>query len=139
MNKSTVLKGDTTNRSWHLVDLQGQTLGRIATKIASLLIGKSKPTFSYHRDDGDYVVAINASGLVVTGKKKQQKLYQRYSGFPGGLKEATYQELFNKDPSLVVTHAVKGMIPKNRLRDIRIARLKVYQDANHPYAKNLNK
>lgn len=136
MTKSTVIKGKQIKRSWHLLDLQDQTLGRVATQIAALLMGKGKPAFSYHRDDGDYVVAINAAAIKVTGKKLSQKLYQRYSGYPGGLKEFTLRQMFSKDPRQVILHAVKGMLPKNRLRSPRLTRLKVFNDANHPYAQN---
>lgn len=136
--KTTVLRGADVKRQWHLIDLSGQTLGRVATAISHLLIGKNKATFSYHRDDGDYVVAINASQIKVTGKKNNQKLYQSYSGYPGGLKELKFSEMMTRDPRQVILHAVYGMIPKNRLRDSRLSRLKVFSDANHTFADKLS-
>lgn len=135
--KTTVIKGNQTTRAWHLVDLEGQTLGRVATLISAHLLGKNKPSFSYNRDDGDYVVAINAAKVKVTGKKFNQKLYQSYSGFPGGLKELKFSEMMAKNPCLVVSHAVLGMLPKNKLRHPRLSRLKVFADANHSFTDKL--
>ncbi len=134
---TTVIQGNQPQRNWHLVDLDGQTLGRVATIISAFLIGKNKTAYSYHRDDGDYVVAINAAKIKVTGKKLTQKLYQSYSGHPGGLKEIKLSQLLHQDPRLVIVHAVKGMLPKNKLRDPRMARLKVFVDANHTFADKL--
>lgn len=137
---TTVVKGnENIQREWHLVDLSGKTLGRICTEIAKLLIGKDKPSFSYHRDDGDYVVAINAEKIKFTGKKGKQKIYYHHTPFSGHLKEATLNELLAKDPREVIIHGVYGMIPKNKLRDKRIARLKVFVGAEHKYAQNFSK
>ena len=137
--KTTVLKGNQVERKWHLIDLQGQTIGRICTQIAQILMGKDKPTFSYHRDDGDYVVAINADGIQATGRKSKQKIYYHHTPWSGHLKELTLGELMAKDSRRVITHGVYGMIAKNKLRDIRMTRLKVFVDSNHKYDEKFNK
>jgi large subunit ribosomal protein L13 len=137
--KTTVTKGNQIKRSWYLIDLSGQTLGRVCTQIAQILIGKNNPVFSYHRDDGDYVVAINAADIKVTGKKLKDKIYYHHTHWSGGLKELTLKEMLQKDPREVIIHGVYGMLPKNKLRDRRITRLKVFVGANHPYADKLNK
>ncbi len=126
-----------TTRRWHLVDIKDQTLGRTATKIASLLIGKHKPNFSAHLDSGDYVVVINTDGLTVTGKKLTDKTYYRFSGFPGGLRQQTLGDKMAQDSREVLRLAVKGMLPKNHLQDRRLTRLKIYKDSNHPYTNQL--
>jgi large subunit ribosomal protein L13 len=135
--KTTVAKGSDPQRNWHLIDLKNQTLGRVCTQIAELLIGKAKTDFSYHRDDGDYVVAINAALIQVTGRKLQQKIYYHHTGFAGHLKELTLKELLAKDPRLVIEHGVYGMLPKNKLRDRRITRLKIFKDDQHTFADKL--
>lgn len=137
--KTTVTKGNQVQRSWHLIDLSNQTLGRVCTQIAQILMGKDKLAFSYHRDDGDYVVAINAADIKVTGNKLKEKLYRHHTHWAGGLKELTLAEMMQKDPRLVITRGVYGMLPKNKLRDIRITRLKVFVGADHPYTDKLNK
>jgi large subunit ribosomal protein L13 len=137
--KTTVTKGNQIKRSWYLIDLSGQTLGRVCTQIAQILIGKNNPTFSYHRDDGDYVIAINAAEIKVTGKKVKDKIYHHHTHWSGGLKELSFKEMMQKDPRKVIVHGVYGMLPKNKLRDCRITRLKVFVGANHPYADKLNK
>lgn len=120
-------------RSWHLIDMNGKVLGRTVTDIANLLIGKKKTTYEAHVDGGDYVVVINAKNVSVTGRKKEQKIYTRYSGYPGGLREATFQEVMNKDPRKIIKNAVSGMLPKNKLRAVRMTRLYVFTDNTHPY------
>ncbi len=137
--KTIVTKGNQTTRNWHLVDLSGQTLGRVCTQIAQILMGKSNPTFSYHRDDGDYVVAINSAEIKVTGKKLKDKIYRHHTHWSGGLKELSLKEMLQKDPRQVIIHGVYGMLPKNKLRDRRITRLKVFVGNDHPYADKLNK
>lgn len=119
--------------NWHLINLSGQTLGRISTQIAGLLMGKSKTAFSPNLDMGDTVVAINADQIKVTGKKMQNKKYYRHSGYPGGLREINLGELLAKDSRKVIEKAVKGMLPKNKLQDPRLRRLKVFKDEKHPY------
>lgn len=120
-------------RKWYVVDASDATLGRVATEVASLLIGKSKPQFTHHIDCGDYVVIINAKDLVVTGDKLTTKKYYHHSGHPGGLRERTLQEQLQRDPTEVIFHAVRGMLPVNKLRDGRLARLKIYADAEHKH------
>jgi len=123
--------------SWHLVDLSGQTLGRAATHIARLLSGKSKILSGGHLDNGDYVIAINAAQIHVTGKKTTDKKYYSHSGYPGGLKEQTLGQLMAKDPRKVIEKAVKGMLSKDKHQQPRLRRLKVFSDATHPYSAEL--
>ncbi len=137
--KTTVTTGNQVKRNWILFDLSGKTLGRAATEIAAILMGKNNPSFSYHRDDGDYVVAINAAELVVTGKKLKQKVYYRHTGYAGNLRSLTLKELMQKDPRRVIKLAVYGMLPKNKLRDTRLTRLRVFTDSNHKYADKIGK
>lgn len=126
-------------REWHLMDVNGQVLGRISTKIAGLLIGKSKPYFISHLDCGDYVIVVNAGKVRVTGRKAKQKTYDRYSGYPGGRKALTFEYVLKTNPKRIIEEAVKGMLPKNKLRDSMMGRLYVYKDANHPYQSQLKK
>lgn len=121
------------NKKWYLVDLKGKTLGRAAVEVANVLRGKNKPIFSPHMDTGDYVVALNASHIVVTGNKAEQMKYQRYSGYPGGLKETPFKKMMSVRPEYVFTHAVKGMVPKNRLGRKIMKKLHVYADDQHPH------
>lgn len=134
---TNTLKLSEIKRNWHLIDLSGKTLGRISTVIALHLMGKNKPTYSPNMDDGDFVVVINAKDIVVTGKKLAEKKYYRHSGFPGGLREENLGELMKRDPRKVIERAVKGMLPKNKLQDVRLSRLKVFKDDKHPYAAQL--
>lgn len=122
-------------RSWHLVDVSGKTLGRVATDIAQLLMGKSKPYFVRNLDCGDYVVVVNASKVQVTGKKELQKTYYRYSGYPGGLRAETFAQLRKRRPQVIIEHAVRGMLPQNRLRDRILARLHVFTEKEHSYGE----
>jgi len=126
-------------RAWHLIDVKGEVLGRVAPMIASLLQGKNKANYVPYLDMGDYVVVINASQVVVTGKKEETKIYTRYSGYPGGLKVLKYKDLLNDKPEFIIKHAVSGMLPKNKFRDRRLKRLFVFQDNNHPYQDKFNK
>jgi len=126
-------------RGWHLIDVGGKVLGRVAPMIASLLQGKNKANYVPYLDMGDYVVVINASQVVVTGKKEETKIYTRYSGYPGGLKVLKYKDLLNDKPEFIIKHAVSGMLPKNKFRDRRLKRLFVFQDNNHPYQDKFNK
>lgn len=120
-------------RKWVLVDASEAPLGRVATIIAKHLIGKYKPTYTPHIDGGDYVVVINADKLIVTGDKEKAKTYYRHSGFPGGISSATLAEVREKDASKAIIAAVKGMLPKNKLADERLKRLKVYNDGEHAH------
>lgn len=121
------------HRDWHLIDVKGKTLGRISTQIVNLLMGKSKPYFVRNLDCGDYVVIINAKEIKVTGKKEIQKKYYRHSGYPGGFKVQTFKELKERRPSEIVKHAVKGMLPQNKLRDRMLKRLFVFKDEKHSF------
>ncbi|NBU33672.1 50S ribosomal protein L13 [bacterium] len=118
-------------RKWYVIDASQAPLGRVATQIATLLTGKGKPMFTHHIDCGDFVVVINAASVVVTGDKMKDKMYYSYSGFPGGLRERTMTEQMQKDPLLVIEKSVKGMLPVNKLRPARLARLKIYAGADH--------
>lgn len=124
--------GDVT-RQWYLVDASDAPLGRLATQIAALLMGKGKPQFTKHIDCGDFVVVINSKDLVATGGKETKKVYYRHTGYPGGIKQATLGEKQAKDPAFAITHAVRGMLPANKLRDERLKRLKVYAGAEHKH------
>ena len=126
-------KESEVNRDWFVVDAQDQTLGRIATRIATVLRGKHKPTFTPHVDTGDFVVVVNAAKVQLTGNKENAKEYYRYSGYAGGLKVRTAGELRVEDPERIITQAVKGMLPKNRLARQVISKLKVYGGAEHPH------
>ena len=120
-------------RDWYVVDAQGQTLGRLATQIATILRGKNKPSFTPHVDCGDYVVVVNAEKIHVTGQKMSQKKYYRHSGYPGGLKEVTLRDQLDKFPDRVVESAVRGMLPHNRLGRRMFKKLKVYKGSSHPH------
>jgi large subunit ribosomal protein L13 len=131
--KTHSLKAADINRFWHLIDASDQTLGRLATKIVSLLMGKDKPYFVRHLDCGDWVVVTNARQVKVTGRKASQKLYSRHSGYPGGFKQISFEKQMALDPTKVIKHAVSGMLPKNKLRRKMLARLRIYADEKHPY------
>ena len=120
-------------RQWHLIDLKENTLGRVATDIAKLLMGKGKPYFVRNLDCGDYVVIINAREVKVTGKKETDKIYHRHSGYPGGKKEETLGKLRIRKPEDIIIHAVKGMLPQNKLRDRMLIRLFVFAGETHKY------
>ncbi len=120
-------------RKWYVIDASETSLGRVATKAATLLTGKGKPMFTQHIDTGDFVVIINAGAVKVTGKKATDKMYYKHSGFPGGLRERTFTEQLEKDPESVITLAIRGMLPVNKLRDERLARLKVYVGSEHKH------
>lgn len=128
-----------TPRTWHLIDLETDSLGRLATRIASLLIGKHKPGFTPNLDTGDYVVAINSDHLVLTGQKRSNKKHYRHSGYPGGFKEIPVARQLDKDSRKLVELAVRGMLPKNKLQSDRLKRLKVYPGKEHPHASQIQK
>ncbi len=129
--KTFSAKPSDVTRTWYVVDASEAPLGRLATKVATLLTGKGKPQFTHHIDTGDYVIVINADKLVVTGGKESKKMYYRHSGYPGGLKEATLQNVLDTDSTRAVIQAIRGMLPVNKLRDARLLRLKVYKGADH--------
>jgi large subunit ribosomal protein L13 len=126
-------------RDWHLVNLDKQILGRSATEIAVRLIGKNKPYYTPNLDCGDYVVVINAEKVKMSGKKSDQKTYYRHSGYPGGFRAFSFKQIIEKDPRKIIIRAVRGMLPKNKLRDLRMKRLKVFVGNAHPYNKQVEK
>jgi large subunit ribosomal protein L13 len=132
--KTYSAKPTDVTRKWYVVDASEAPLGRVATKVAKLLTGKDKPMFTHHIDTGDFVVIINADKVTVTGTKMDNKMYYSHSGFPGGLKEATMREKMEKDPTYAIMHAVRGMLPVNKLRDGRLARMKIYAGTEHNHA-----
>lgn len=131
MDKTYSAKPSDVVRKWYVIDASEMSLGRISTKIAELLTGKGKPMFTKHIDCGDFVVVINAKDLKVTGNKLEDKIYYRHSHYPGGLKETSLQFQMDKDPSRVIHHSVRGMLPVNKLRDERLKRLKIYEGSEH--------
>lgn len=135
--KTYMQKKSDVQRGWHVVDAQDKVLGRLASEIAEYLIGKHKPTYTPHIDGGDYVVVINAAQIAVTGNKASDKMYFRHSGFPGGLKKISFENLREKFPERTIQYAVKNMLPKNKLRSNRMNRLKVYAGAEHPHASQV--
>lgn len=132
--KTYMPKAEDIDRKWYVVDAEGQVLGRLATEIASILRGKNKPEFTPHMDMGDFVVVVNADKLILTGKKEQQKIYRRHTGYPGGLREVPYERMMEKHPERVLEKAVRGMLPKNSLARQQLAKLKVYTGDAHPHA-----
>jgi large subunit ribosomal protein L13 len=132
MKTYTAKPGEIT-RDWYVVDAEGQTLGRLATQIADVLRGKNKPQYTAHVDTGDFVVVVNAEKIGVTGKKLEQKMYYRHSGYPGGLKERTLREQLDRQPAEVLRKAVKGMLPRNRLARTQLTKLKIYAGPAHPH------
>jgi large subunit ribosomal protein L13 len=131
--KTYSIKPKEIDRHWYLLDATNQVLGRLATRIAQLLMGKHKPIFTRHLDTGDYVVVINASKISVTGDKLKQKNYYWHSGYPGGLKVRNLEELLQSQPQKVIEHAVKGMLPRNRLGTKMMKKLRVYAGEEHPH------
>ena len=122
------------DNNWLLLDAKDETLGRLSSKIASILMGKNKAQYTPHNDLGDYVVVVNAEKIKVTGNKNTQKRYYRHTGYPGGLKSSTFSEIIEKDPENIILKAVKGMLPKNKLSNSMISKLKIYAGDNHPHA-----
>ena len=134
MERTFVTKKEDVQQDWYVVDAAGQTLGRLATRVALVLRGKHKPTYSPAVDTGDCVIVVNADKVHVTGRKLDQKMYYRHSGYPGGLKEITLRNLLQRRPTRVIEHAVRGMLPKNRLGRQMFKKLKVYAGPDHPHA-----
>ena len=126
-------KAGEIKKEWYEVDAEGKVLGRLATKITEILMGKHKPTFVPHIDVGDYVIVTNADKVVLTGKKWDDKYYYHHSGYPGGLKSRSAAEVKEKDPTRIIEHAVRGMLPNNKLRDRRMKKLKIYTSTEHPH------
>jgi large subunit ribosomal protein L13 len=132
--KTYVANSETRERNWLVVDATGQTLGRLATQIADALRGKRKPEYTPHVDTGDFVVVVNAEKISVSGNKRAEKRYYRHSGYPGGIKSRTLEEMLERRPDEVIRLAVKGMLPRNRLARKQLTKLKVYAGAEHPHA-----
>src|SRR3989338_1128459 len=132
--KTYIAKQKDIHRAWYVVDAKDKILGRLATKVATLLMGKGKAIYSPHQDVGDEVIVINARNIKTTGKKLSQKEYKRYSAYPGGLKIETLETVLKKKPEYVIRHAVKGMLPKSKLGDKLLKKLKVYPDGTHPHS-----
>lgn len=120
-------------RKWHVVDAQGANLGRLATEVAMVLRGKRKAQYTPHVDTGDFVVIVNADKVRVTGRKSEQKMYRRHTGYPGGLKEMTFEEMQDRKPEEIIKKAVKGMVPRTRLGRQQLKKLKVYAGPEHPH------
>jgi large subunit ribosomal protein L13 len=132
--KTYVAKPTDRERNWLVVDAAGQTLGRLATQIASELRGKTKPEFTPHIDVGDFVIVVNAEKISVTGRKREQKMYYRHSGYPGGIRSRSLAEMLERRPEEVIRKAVKGMLPRTRLGRAQLKKLKVYAGPDHPHA-----
>ena len=132
--KSYIAKPAEVERKWYVVDAEGKTLGRLASEIAMVLRGKRKPTYTPHVDCGDYVIVINAEKVEVTGKKRKEKIYKRHTGYPGGLREVTFEKLQARKPEEIIRHAVKGMLPDGRLGRQMFKKLKVYAGPQHEHA-----
>lgn len=139
MIKTYSTKASDIQREWHVIDASEEVLGRLATRVAGLLMGKHKPLFNRNLDVGDYVVIINAERIRVTGNKAKQKMYYRHSGYPGGFKVTSLETVLETHPDRLIEHAVKGMLPKNRLEDRMMKRLKVFAGGEHPYGGQVKK
>jgi large subunit ribosomal protein L13 len=127
------IRTDDASKNWYIVDAKDKVLGRLATVVASVIRGKQKSIFTPNADTGDFVIVINADKIQLTGKRESQKTYFHHSGYPGGMKIRSFNEMINKNPQFVIEHAVKGMLPKNRLGKKLIKKLKVYAGENHPH------
>ena len=136
--KTYSLKAGDINKGWHVLDADGQTLGRLSTQIAGLLMGKHKPTYSPHLDMGDFVVVVNADKIKVTGKKLDDKIYYRHTGYMGGLKETTLSVMLAKNPRRVLELSVRGMLPRNKLARHLLRHLKTYAGPEHPHEAQVN-
>ena len=133
MSTFLVKNEDVKDKKWHLIDAEGQVVGRLAARISRLLMGKHKTDYTPHVETGDGVIVINAAHVIVTGNKRKDKIYKNYSGFPGGLKERTFERVIKDDPIYVLKHAVKGMLPKNRLGKRMITHFLLYPGKDHPH------
>lgn len=132
--KTVFVTPATAERAWYVIDAEGKPLGRVAAKVASMLRGKNKPTYTPSQETGDFIVVINAEKVALTGRKKQQKMYYHHTGFPGGLKDATFRELVARSPAMPLELAVKGMLPKGPLGRKLYKNAKIYAGAQHPHA-----
>ena len=132
--KTIFLKQKDIVRKWYLIDADGKVLGRLATKVATILRGKHKPTYTPHMDVGDSVIIINAEKIKVTGKKRKEKMYYRHSGYPGGLKTVVFEKIVQKKPIFPLEHAIRGMLPKNSLGRKMFKNVKIYVGSEHPHS-----
>lgn len=132
--KTQFAKKGEIDRKWYVLDAEGRVLGRLASKVATYLRGKTKPVFTPNMDTGDFVIVINADKIRLTGKKLDEKVYYHHTGYPGGLKAQTAKERLNRSPESLIMDAVKGMLPKNRLGRAMLKKLKVYRGSEHPHA-----
>ena len=137
--ETTSIRADEINREWFIVDAEGQTLGRLASEIAQIIRGKKKPFFTPHMDMGDFVVVVNAEKVKVTGNKEKDKTYFRHSGYPGGVTQISLRKVRQDYPERIITNAVKGMLPHNRLGRQLLTHLKVYSGTDHPHSAQLPK
>ncbi len=137
--KTTTTKAKNIKRSWHQLDVKGQVLGRISTKIVFFLQGKNKPYFTTHLDCGDFVVITNTDKIAVTGRKAKDKIYYHHTNYPSGLRSIPFEDLLKKDSRKIIYRAVKNMLPKNKLRDQRLRRLKLFKGAKHTYQDKFKK
>ncbi len=133
MQRTTILRPEQVERKWFVVDAGGKTLGRLATRVASVLRGKTKPEYVPFMDTGDFVIVVNASKIHVTGKKREDKVYWRHTGYPGGLKLTCFKDMMEKDPTFAVRHAIRGMLPHNKLGRRLLKKLKIYAGSEHPH------
>jgi len=131
--KTYLAKKETTQPKWYLVDAEGQVLGRLAVKLANIIRGRNKPTYTAHVDTGDYVVVLNAEKVILTGKKEDQNEYMAFSGFVGGERYRSMAQMRAKRPEFIIMHAVKGMLPKNRLAAKMLTKLRVFEGSKHPH------
>jgi large subunit ribosomal protein L13 len=131
--KTTAVRTQDIEQKWYIMDCSGKTLGRLSVQVANILRGKNKPEYTPNADVGDFVVLVNAKDIKVTGKKTEDKIYYRHSGYPGGIKQISFKDQLDKDPDKIIRDSVKGMLPKNRLNRQIIKKLKVYSDENHPH------
>jgi len=133
MQKTTILRPDSVEKNWYIIDASGKTLGRLATRVATVLRGKNNPGYAPFMDTGGFVIVVNAERIHVTGKKMEDKVYWRHSGYPGGLRLSSLKEVMDKDPTFAVRNAVKGMLPHNRLGRRLLKKLKIYAGPGHPH------
>tara|TARA_X000000950_G_C13646578_1_gene549833 strand:+ start:223 stop:651 length:429 start_codon:yes stop_codon:yes gene_type:complete len=131
--KTKSFKISEVDQKWHLIDAENKTLGRLSSRVSSILMGKNKSQYTPNNDLGDFVVIINAEKIKLTGNKESQKKYYKHSGYPGGLKTTTLKELRKENPEQIIFKAIKGMLPKNKLADKMISKLKVYKGSAHPH------
>jgi large subunit ribosomal protein L13 len=131
--KTHLPKAKEVQKNWYIVDAEGKTLGRLASRIAAIMRGKHKPTYTPHMDMGDNVIVVNAEKIQLTGRKADQKVYYRHSGYPGGIKSTSFSDMMGSKPERVITLAVKGMLPHNRLGRAMLKHLKVYRGPEHPH------